>query len=114
MERLSGSDWDDETTIEHAMQSFERNAKRSFDGKNTFMTVELGGSKGDIKRGIVRGRLKIQKADMISFFEPSIQAIIEGLQETLHEGGDVANKIIIGGGLSNSPHVFFTTPKVGL
>lgn len=28
---------------------------------------------------------------MISFFEPSIQAIIEGLQETLHEGGDVAD-----------------------
>lgn len=111
MERLSGSDWDDETTIEHAMQSFERNAKRSFDGKNTFMTVELGGSKGDIKRGIVRGRLKIQKADMISFFEPSIQAIIEGLQETLHEGGDVANKIIIGGGLSNSPHVFSQLQK---
>jgi len=25
------------------------------------MTVELGGSKGDIKRGIIRGRLKIQK-----------------------------------------------------
>jgi len=28
---------------------------------------------------------------MISFFEPSIQAIIEGLEETLHEGGDVAD-----------------------
>jgi hypothetical protein len=28
---------------------------------------------------------------MISFFEPSIQAIIEGLEETLHGGGDVAD-----------------------
>ena len=32
-----------------------------FDGKDAFMTVELGGSRGDIKRGIIRGRLKIQK-----------------------------------------------------
>lgn len=35
-----------------------------FDGTNAFMTVELGGSKGDIKRGIVRGRLKISKQVM--------------------------------------------------
>jgi len=58
---LHGSEWDDETIIEHAMQSFERNAKRFFGSKDGFMTVELGGSKGDIKRGIIRGRLKIQK-----------------------------------------------------
>jgi len=48
---------------------------------------------------------------MISFFEPSIQAIIEGLEETLHGGGDVADKIIIGGGLSNSPYVFSQLQK---
>jgi hypothetical protein len=32
-----------------------------FGSTDGFMTVELGGSKGDIKRGIIRGRLKIQK-----------------------------------------------------
>ncbi|TFK51568.1 hypothetical protein OE88DRAFT_1801563 [Heliocybe sulcata] len=111
--RLSGTEWDNEEAIQRATDDFEKNAKRKFDSHNGTYWINLNGFKSIADLGIVRGRLKVSGMDMAAFFEPSLKSIKEGLDIAFENGGRLADKIILVGGLASSPYVYAQLVKWG-
>ncbi|KII84793.1 hypothetical protein PLICRDRAFT_701534 [Plicaturopsis crispa FD-325 SS-3] len=112
-ERLAGTEWDNNEALTEAVQNFEKNAKKKFDDIGSVSWIPLGGFKSVPALGITRGRLRISGEDMASFFEPSIKSIKEGLDIAFENGGKLADKVILVGGLASSPWVYSQLLKWG-
>ncbi|KAJ7471922.1 hypothetical protein FB451DRAFT_311117 [Mycena latifolia] len=104
--RLRGTEWDDEDRMQRIVYHFDRNAKKKFAEGDTVAYVQLDGHKTIPNLGITRGRLKITGEEMKSFFEASLQQITQGLDIAFENGGRLADKVILVGGLSSSPYMF--------
>ncbi|KAF4572464.1 hypothetical protein EYR36_006969 [Pleurotus pulmonarius] len=87
--KLADSEWDNEDSIRRITDNFDRNAKKKF---------------SDPER---------TSNDMAAFFKPSIDAIIEGLKQAFENGGSLADKIILVGGLASSPYVYSKVSEWG-
>ncbi|KAJ7119603.1 hypothetical protein C8R44DRAFT_672449 [Mycena epipterygia] len=105
-ERLRGTEWDNEEVMQKIVYHFDRNAKKKFAEGDTVCYVQLDGHKTIPNLGITRGRLKITGAEMESFFEAPLQKITEGLEIAFENGGRLADKIILVGGLASSPYMY--------
>ncbi|KAJ7186851.1 hypothetical protein C8R46DRAFT_280810 [Mycena filopes] len=105
-ERLKGTEWKDEESLQKVVYHFDRNAKKKFAEGDAVCYVQLGGHKTIPSLGITRGRLKITGAEMESFFEGPLDQIKEGLEITFENGGRMADKIILVGGLASSPYMY--------
>ncbi|KAK6977910.1 hypothetical protein R3P38DRAFT_3120844 [Favolaschia claudopus] len=105
-ERLRGTEWDDEERLQRIVYHFDRNAKKKFAEGDSACYVQLDGHKTIHDLGIMRGRLKITGAEMESFFAAPLQKIEEGLEIAFENGGRLADKVILVGGLASSPYVF--------
>ncbi|KAF7313274.1 hypothetical protein MKEN_01014700 [Mycena kentingensis (nom. inval.)] len=88
------------------VNDFDRNAKKKFSDTDTASYVKLDGHKTIPERNIMRGRLKLTKAEMESFFEAPLQDITTGLDIAFENGEKLADKVILVGGLASSPYVF--------
>ncbi|KDQ57912.1 hypothetical protein JAAARDRAFT_193396 [Jaapia argillacea MUCL 33604] len=111
--QLKGTEWGSDEAIQRAVNDFDRNAKRKFDGPENASWVNLNGFKTIAELGIIRGRLKIPGEDMAKLFEPSIKSIKEGLDIAFENGNRLADKVILVGGLASSPYVYSTLVKWG-
>ncbi|CAA7264554.1 unnamed protein product [Cyclocybe aegerita] len=99
---------DNEECIVNAVREFERTAKRMFKGSeiNSLVKVDSSGQ-SDESRNIHRGRLRIPRAKMMSFFDPLIKLVAQELQDTLVSSGAlVVDKIILVGGFAESEYVY--------
>ncbi|KAJ7629515.1 hypothetical protein DFH06DRAFT_1225951 [Mycena polygramma] len=105
-ERLLGTEWDDEERLQRIVYHFDRNAKKKFAEGDTVSYVQLDGHKTIPNLGITRGRLKITGEQMESFFAGPLQQIKEGLEIAFENGGRLADKIILVGGLASSPYMY--------
>ncbi|KAJ7675459.1 hypothetical protein B0H17DRAFT_1182845 [Mycena rosella] len=87
-------------------------AKAFFQGKllfaegDTVAYVQLDGHRTIPNLGITRGRLKITGAEMESFFKAPLQQITDGLEIAFENGGRLADKVILVGGLASSPYMY--------
>ncbi|KAJ7153014.1 hypothetical protein C8R46DRAFT_479992 [Mycena filopes] len=105
-ERLKGTEWDDEERLQKIVYHFDRNAKKKFAEGDTVCYVQLDGHKTIPNLGITRGRLKITGEEMESFFKGPLEQIKEGLEIAFENGGRMADKIILVGGLASSPYMY--------
>ncbi|KAJ6515205.1 hypothetical protein C8R47DRAFT_507281 [Mycena vitilis] len=103
---LSGTEWDDEERLQRVVYQFDRNAKKKFAEGDAACYVQLEGHKTIPHLGITRGRLKVTGTQMESFFAGPLQQIQEGLEIAFENGGKMADKVILVGGLASSPYVF--------
>ncbi|KAK6974608.1 hypothetical protein R3P38DRAFT_3335708 [Favolaschia claudopus] len=104
--RLKGTEWDDEERLQRVVNHFDRNAKKKFSENDSVCYVQLDGHRTIPHLGITRGRIKITGAEMKSFFAAPLQQIKDGLEVAFENGGRVADKVILVGGLASSPYVF--------
>ncbi|KZT20036.1 hypothetical protein NEOLEDRAFT_1182864 [Neolentinus lepideus HHB14362 ss-1] len=128
--RLSGTEWDNEEALQRATDDFDKNAKRKvrassynllakdfmlsqFDNPDGIYWINLDGFKSIADLGVVRGRLKVTGEDMVKLFKPSIKCIKEGLEIAFENGNQLADKIILAGGLARSPYVYSQLVKWG-
>ncbi|KAF7291486.1 hypothetical protein MKEN_01483100 [Mycena kentingensis (nom. inval.)] len=81
-------------------------AFEQFSDTDTASYVKLDGHKTMPERNIMRGRLKLTKTEMESFFEAPLQDITTGLDIAFENGEKLADKVILVGGLASSPYVF--------
>ncbi|KAJ7021478.1 hypothetical protein C8F04DRAFT_267963 [Mycena alexandri] len=105
-ERLSGTEWDDEDMLQKIVYHFDRNAKKKFAEGDAVCYVQLDGHKTVPNLGITRGRLKITGEEMESFFKAPLEQIKEGLEIAFENGGRMADKVILVGGLASSPYMY--------
>ncbi|KAJ7074581.1 hypothetical protein C8F01DRAFT_970629, partial [Mycena amicta] len=100
----TGTEWADEEHMQRIVYNFDRNAKKKF--SDTACYVQLDGHKTIPEKNITRGRLKITKEEMESFFKAPLDDIKQGLDIAFENGGKLADKVILVGGLASSPYVF--------
>ncbi|KAF7361376.1 hypothetical protein MSAN_01170400 [Mycena sanguinolenta] len=103
---LRGTEWDNEDSLQRILYHFDRNAKKKFAEGDTACYVQLDGHKSITDLRIARGKLKLTGAEMESFFEGPLKQIQEGLEIAFENGGRLADKVILVGGLASSPYVF--------
>ncbi|KAF7290593.1 hypothetical protein MIND_01299400 [Mycena indigotica] len=104
--RLSGTEWADEERLQRVVYHFDRNAKKKFSETDAACYVQLDGHKTIPEKNITRGRLKITREEMESFFKAPLDDIKRGLDIAFENGGKLADKVILVGGLASSPYVF--------
>ncbi|EGN97412.1 hypothetical protein SERLA73DRAFT_75099 [Serpula lacrymans var. lacrymans S7.3] len=99
----------DRPLSDQLVKHFDENAKRKFAEGDTHKWLPLsqvGGVIADMPAiGVIQGRLKISANKMTSFFDPTISTITEGLDTAFENGNRKASKVILVGGLANSPYV---------
>ncbi|KAJ6632564.1 hypothetical protein B0H10DRAFT_2159684 [Mycena sp. CBHHK59/15] len=105
-DRLRGTEWDTEEAMQRIVYHFDRNAKKKFSEGDTVCYVQLDGHKSNPALGITRGRLKITGTEMASFFADSLKEITDGLEIAFENGGRLADKVILVGGLASSPYMY--------
>ncbi|KAJ7302369.1 hypothetical protein DFH08DRAFT_74471 [Mycena albidolilacea] len=105
-DRLRGTEWDEEERLQRIVYNFDRNAKKKFAEGDTVCYIQLDGHRTIPNLGITRGRLKITGAEMESFFSAPLQQIQDGLEIAFENGGRLADKVILVGGLASSPYIF--------
>ncbi|KAJ7207971.1 hypothetical protein GGX14DRAFT_634634, partial [Mycena pura] len=107
LERLRGTKWCGEADIQRITDHFDCHAKKTFEGHSPGY-VELPGDyvMTSRVREIKNGRLKITVAEMASFFEAPLQEIKRGIEIAIENGGRLADKVILVGGLASSPYVY--------
>ncbi|KAJ6491572.1 hypothetical protein DFH09DRAFT_1377208 [Mycena vulgaris] len=105
-ERLRGTEWDDEDRMQRIVYHFDRNAKKKFAEGDAVAYVQLDGHRTIPNLAITRGRLKITGEEMKSFFEAPLHQITQGLEIAFENGGRLADKVILVGGLASSPYMY--------
>nr|GAT51910.1 predicted protein [Mycena chlorophos] len=107
-EHLRDTEWDDDEKIRRIVDRFDRTDKKKFGPDDEYIYVVLSReSKTTIPRlGITRGRLKVCRVTMASFFEHSVTKTIEGITSIYETGGRAAKNIILVGGLAESSYFY--------
>ncbi|KAJ7280218.1 hypothetical protein C8J57DRAFT_1058266 [Mycena rebaudengoi] len=111
--RLQGTEWATEEAMQRIVNHFDRNAKKKFSEEDKVCYVQLDGHKSNPSLNILRGRLKITGDEMASFFAEPLKQITEGLEIAFENGGRLADKIILVGGLASSPYLYSKLVKWG-
>ncbi|TFK22862.1 hypothetical protein FA15DRAFT_757715 [Coprinopsis marcescibilis] len=110
-DRLKNTMFDDEVSIKRLLVSFEKSSKPSFDGEKPYVNLALGAYMTERAKDIHNGNLRISKKEMVTFFEPCRQAIIQGLEEIISIPDKPVKRIVFGGGFANSKYLFSEVRK---
>ncbi|KAJ7074576.1 hypothetical protein C8F01DRAFT_30135 [Mycena amicta] len=108
LQHLQDTKWDNEEKLRIIMERFDLSAKKKFSAEDEHCYITLSEeSTTTIQRlGITRGRLKISGATMSSFFNHPTTKTKEGIMTVFKNSGQQADKIILVGGLSESPFFY--------
>ncbi|KAK7472142.1 hypothetical protein VKT23_000264 [Stygiomarasmius scandens] len=92
--------------IDHICRCFDKNTKLTFKNVNDSAFIKFGGVRDrDLDVGIRSGQLKLPGTEVVKFFEPSINSIIEGINAYRTECTDSTKRIdtvfLIGGFAAN-------------
>ncbi|KAF5350131.1 hypothetical protein D9756_009098 [Leucocoprinus leucothites] len=101
--------WDTDRRIEQLMDYFERETKKRFSYPMDYeYSVGAGGSTETFCRfsGIRDGMLFIPSYDFETFFEPTMTAIKQGIQDMWEKSKRKMTNVIMVGGLMNSSYAF--------
>ncbi|KZT22437.1 hypothetical protein NEOLEDRAFT_1071368 [Neolentinus lepideus HHB14362 ss-1] len=101
-EKLKGSIYDDPQEIENIVQSFEKTVKRIFKASTGTVHIRFGSrNDNDPEYGISKGVLKLTGKEVSGFFDPSLDAMLDAIQEQRREGGDIKTIFLVGGFAAN-------------
>ncbi|EPQ55250.1 hypothetical protein GLOTRDRAFT_42483 [Gloeophyllum trabeum ATCC 11539] len=105
-EKLKGSIYDDPQDIENIVRCFENTVKRRFKAATEPASIRFG-SRNDNEPdfGISKGILKLTGKEVSSFFDPSLNAIMDAIQEQWRAGEHV-DTILFVGGFAASDYLF--------
>ncbi|KAF7293261.1 hypothetical protein HMN09_01204500 [Mycena chlorophos] len=104
-DHLGGTPWSSDDAISRILDTFDRVDKKKFSGQDDDVYITLSSeSTLDIdEKNIARGRLQLTRATMASFFDHSLSKTKEGILSIFQNSGKQADKIVLVGGLSESP-----------
>ncbi|KAG8798522.1 hypothetical protein FRC17_007403 [Serendipita sp. 399] len=95
-DRLRGSKFDDDDTIQSIISAFELKTKRLFNGSGDSNETFGGRQDNDKSLGITKGRIVLSQDEVASSFNDSIQAITYSIT-TLLSGHGIKYVILVGG-----------------
>jgi len=97
----------DPKTIDDIVSCFDKIAKITFKHEDRSSWTKFGGvSDNDPLVGIKAGKLKLAGTDVAKLFEPSIQAIVDGIVEQLRTAQQPIKTIFLVGGFAASDWLF--------
>ncbi|KAL0948382.1 hypothetical protein HGRIS_010964 [Hohenbuehelia grisea] len=106
--KFSGTQWSQFT--QEVVDFFDCSTKKKFDDPTKAaypIRISSDPRKRDPALGIERNNVMVSGSDIATFFQPSIDKILEGLDAAYYEYGNKAIRdVILTGGLANSPFVY--------
>ncbi|KAG8791408.1 hypothetical protein FRC16_000428, partial [Serendipita sp. 398] len=102
-ERLSGSNFDDDESIQSIISAFELKTKRLFTGSGDSNETFGGKRDNDKSRGIIQGKIVLNQDEIASSFNDAILAITHSIN-TLLQGRTIRFLILVGG-FGESPYL---------
>ncbi|KAF4620993.1 hypothetical protein D9613_001112 [Agrocybe pediades] len=105
---LEGSSYGNAKDIQHIVECFDKlTTKPQFRDPSKTQYVKFGGLRDkDLGYNIRNGQLKLQGADVVTFFEPSINCIVEAVQEQRRKAHKPISHVILVGGFTANDWVF--------
>ncbi|TFK50906.1 hypothetical protein OE88DRAFT_1630799 [Heliocybe sulcata] len=107
-EKLKGSIYDDPQDIDNIVRSFEKTVKRRFKASNETVHIRFGSrNDNDPEYGISKGIMKLTGNEVSQFFNPSVDAIVDAVQEQRRQEGDIKlQTIFFVGGFAANDYLF--------
>ncbi|KAF7290598.1 hypothetical protein MIND_01299900 [Mycena indigotica] len=107
-QHLRNSVWDSNDKLKLIVDTFERTLKKKFsgDGQDCYLPISEDPTITDEQRGIKRGRLRVPSATVASWFADPLSQTKQGILDAFRNSGRQADKIILVGGLSQSPYFY--------
>ncbi|KAG8837726.1 hypothetical protein FRC18_008228 [Serendipita sp. 400] len=103
-DKLRGSQFSDEESIDIMVNEFEKKTKRMFDGAQVSNVIHFGrNNDNDPQHDVVRGRISLNKAEVKRTFDPTILRIIGSCKRLL--GSYKAQHLLLVGGFGESPYL---------
>ncbi|KAG8829562.1 hypothetical protein FRC17_006388 [Serendipita sp. 399] len=104
VDKLTGSKYSDEESIDIMVDEFEKKTKRIFDGTQLSSVLHFGrSSDNDRQYSITRGRLSLNKAEVKRIFDPTVLRIIVSCRILL--GSYKAQHPLLVGGFGESHYL---------
>ncbi|EJF61940.1 hypothetical protein DICSQDRAFT_161253 [Dichomitus squalens LYAD-421 SS1] len=103
-ERLASSAYGNDEDIKSMMDYFDKSTKPVFKDHKESSYIKFGSmSCNDAKHKIRRGQLMLSGAEMSSFFQPSLDAIVDVVQKQRREVASPLETVFLVGGFAASP-----------
>ncbi|EEB95630.1 hypothetical protein MPER_05365, partial [Moniliophthora perniciosa FA553] len=111
--RLKGSRYGNEQDVSHIISVFDQSTKHLFRDDSAVSYIRFGSVQDkDPTVNIKNGQMKILGDAMKQFFGPSIQAIIEAIQEQQKESRTPISSVLLVGGFAASESLFSNLQNV--
>ncbi|KAL0064118.1 hypothetical protein AAF712_008978 [Marasmius tenuissimus] len=110
--RLKDSKYGTPQDIAQMAKVFDKTAKLTFRNETDTGYIPFGSPRDkDISFGINRGQMKVPGEIMKLFFAPSVQEILEAIQEQMKEAKTPISAVLLVGGFAASDYLFSTLQK---
>ncbi|KAK1224302.1 hypothetical protein PQX77_012810 [Marasmius sp. AFHP31] len=110
--RLKDSKYGTQQDIAQMAKVFDRTTKHSFRNEADTGYIPFGSPRDkDLSFGINRGQMKVPGEIMKLFFAPSVQEILEAIQEQMREAKAPISAVLLVGGFAASDYLFSTLQK---
>ncbi|TFK78163.1 hypothetical protein K466DRAFT_438595, partial [Polyporus arcularius HHB13444] len=106
-ERLQASPYGNDEDIKSMLESFDKSTKPVFKDEKEPSYIKFGAmSCNDAKVNIKRGQLMLSGSDMMSFFRPSLDAIVTVVQKQRQGASRSLKTVFLVGGFAASPLLY--------
>ncbi|KAG8821854.1 hypothetical protein FRC19_007138 [Serendipita sp. 401] len=103
-QKLQGSVYGDEDSLEAMIEDFERKAKRGFTGLSQTSVIKFGTPRyNDAEYGIQRGRLSLSNDEVKGAFDGVVKQILDSCSKMIN--GRQIQHLLLVGGLGYSPYL---------
>ncbi|KAF8885943.1 hypothetical protein BD779DRAFT_1441940 [Infundibulicybe gibba] len=93
--------------VDHITECFDKSTKLRFKGADDPAFIKFGTPKDrDVDLGIRSGQLRLKGADVASFFDPSVQCIIQAIVEMRQASLEPISHVFLVGGFGASDYLF--------
>ncbi|KAF8883230.1 hypothetical protein BD779DRAFT_1472549 [Infundibulicybe gibba] len=93
--------------VDHITECFDKSTKLRFKGADEPAFIKFGTPKDrDVDLGIRSGQLRLKGVDVASFFDPSVQCIIQAIVEMRQASLEPISRIFLVGGFGASDYLF--------
>ncbi|KAI0704720.1 hypothetical protein C8Q76DRAFT_181174 [Earliella scabrosa] len=106
-ERLRMSEYGNDDDIKSMLEYFDASTKPVFKNENEASYIKFGSMKcNDPSCNIKRGQLMLTGSDMVSFFQPSLDAIVDAIQKQRVAASCSLSTVFLVGGFAASPWLY--------
>ncbi|TFK79391.1 hypothetical protein K466DRAFT_648875 [Polyporus arcularius HHB13444] len=105
--RLKSSRYGNAGDIKSMLESFDKSTKPVFKDEKEPSYIKFGAmNSSDLKVNIRRGQLMLTGSEMVSFFQPSLDAIVKTVRKQRQEASATLRTVFLVGGFAASPWLY--------